>query len=148
MHKDSPSCREHEPKRQKQIEFYEFGDFRLYPGDLSLLHQETPVKLPPMEHRLLSILVEARGERVSLDSLIAQAVTQFSTWLEARGLREFNQVRPVVIAAFVEDLQKTRSGHRPSSSTWRPFACFSIGSSSGKSWRRIQRVPSEGRSMW
>ena len=39
----------------------------------------------------------------------AQAVTQFFTWLEARGLREFDQVRPVVIAAYVEDLQTTRS---------------------------------------
>src|SRR5436190_23684777 len=39
----------------------------------------------------------------------AQAVGQFFLWCENRGARDLPQVRPVVIAAYIEQLQLTHS---------------------------------------
>src|SRR5207247_8831528 len=39
----------------------------------------------------------------------AQAIGQFFIWSERRGVRELPQVRPVVISAYIEALQATRS---------------------------------------
>src|SRR5689334_15800378 len=39
----------------------------------------------------------------------AQAVTQFFTWCEARRIHQLDQIRPVIIAGYVEELQGTRS---------------------------------------
>src|SRR5689334_6225706 len=39
----------------------------------------------------------------------AQAVTHFFTWSERRGVAELSQIRPVVISAYIEELQATHS---------------------------------------
>ncbi len=39
----------------------------------------------------------------------AQAVSQFFVWNERRGVRELNSIRPVVISAYIEELQATHS---------------------------------------
>lgn len=39
----------------------------------------------------------------------AQAVTQFFAWLEARGIRELKQIRPIMISGYIEELQASRS---------------------------------------
>jgi len=39
----------------------------------------------------------------------AQAIGQFFIWSEHRGVRELSHVRPVVVAAYIEELQATRS---------------------------------------
>src|SRR4051812_20065971 len=39
----------------------------------------------------------------------AQAVTQFFTWCEAHRVVELEKIRPVIISAYVEELQSTRS---------------------------------------
>jgi site-specific recombinase XerD len=39
----------------------------------------------------------------------AQAVGQFFVWCENRAVRELSQVRPVIISAYIEQLQLTRS---------------------------------------
>jgi len=39
----------------------------------------------------------------------AQAVTQFFGWLEPRGITELGQIRPVMIAGYIEELQASRS---------------------------------------
>lgn len=39
----------------------------------------------------------------------AQAISQFFSWSERRGIRELAAVRPVVIGAYIEELQATRS---------------------------------------
>lgn len=38
-----------------------------------------------------------------------QAVSQFFRWLEARGIAELGQIRPVVIAGYIEELQASRT---------------------------------------
>jgi len=39
----------------------------------------------------------------------AQAIGQFFVWSERRGVRELPHVRPVVVSAYIEELQATRS---------------------------------------
>ena len=39
----------------------------------------------------------------------AQAIGQFFSWCESRGVRDLPQVRPVVIAGYIEQLQLTHS---------------------------------------
>src|ERR1700704_5209398 len=39
----------------------------------------------------------------------AQAVGQFFVWSERRSVRELQQLRPVVISAYIEELQTTHS---------------------------------------
>src|SRR5690348_9345238 len=39
----------------------------------------------------------------------AQAISQFFAWSERRGVRELGQARPVVISAYIEELQATHS---------------------------------------
>ena len=53
-----------------------------------------------------------------------QAAAQFFRWCKARGIRDLDKIKPVVIAAYIEQHQ---APHRPSSSTSRRSACSSIG---------------------
>src|SRR2546422_7001332 len=39
----------------------------------------------------------------------AQAVTQFFQWCEHRGIRELEQMRPVIISGYIEEMQATHS---------------------------------------
>ena len=39
----------------------------------------------------------------------AKAVSQFFAWCDGRGITDFEQIRPVIIAAYIEELQASRS---------------------------------------
>ena len=69
----------------------------------------------------------------------------FLRWCEERGITDLKAIKPVLVAAYVEDLRR-RSRSRPSSSTSRPSACSSTGSSSARSSPPTPPPPSAARS--
>ncbi len=58
------------PVKQYSGQSYEFGTFRLVPGEHRLLRQGEPVLLPPKEFELLLLLVRNSGQVMERESLI------------------------------------------------------------------------------
>ena len=88
------------PRENEKI--YEFGDFRLIPGEELLLHHGSPIKLNPKSFAVLVQLVEHHGHLVSKseimekvwgDSFVEEGAIAKAVWFVRHALEDSSKER-------------------------------------------------------